>query len=52
MNKKYRVHLGYTRTGRNRWSYFLTVEEAMAFANDIFHRTGVVVSVEANKGAR
>jgi hypothetical protein len=43
----YRVHVGYTARGRDRWRYFATLAEASAFAGTIFTKTGVVVAVES-----
>lgn len=43
--KKFRVHVGYTSNGRNRWRYFPSADAARPFLSDVFNRTGVVLSV-------
>lgn len=44
--KGYRVHIGYTRNGRNRWRYFDTLALACQFAEDIRRHTRIILSVE------
>lgn len=45
--RKFRVHLGGTR-----YRYFPSVEAATPFVNRAFLRRGVVLSIEANPGAK
>lgn len=42
----YRVHIGWTSTGRDRWRYFDTMEEARAACAAVFERTRVVLTIE------
>lgn len=44
---QFRVHVGYSLTGRDRWVYFVTLPDACAYAQSIFEARGVVVAVEA-----
>lgn len=46
----YRVHVGYTRQGRNRWRRFATLAEASAFCQTVFRRTRIVLTIEAEQG--
>lgn len=41
----FKVHVGYTRTGRNRWRRFATLADASAFCSAIFAKTGIVLSI-------
>lgn len=41
----YRVHVGYTRSGRDRWIKFDTLEKANAFCNEVMFATGTVLTV-------
>jgi len=43
----YRVHLGYTAAGRNRWAYFDTIEDANAYCELVRARRGIILSVVA-----
>ena len=45
MSAMYRVHIGYSATGRNRWRYFDSIDTARAFVGAVFARTGIVLSV-------
>jgi hypothetical protein len=45
MSHLFRVHIGYTRSGRDRWRKFVTLTEASAFCNRVFHLKGVVLSI-------
>lgn len=35
-----------------RWKYFQTLDQATAYANDVYQRTGVLVAVEATRNPR
>jgi hypothetical protein len=50
--KPYRVHIGYTATGRDRWRYYNTLENAQAVARIIFKALGVLVAVEKTPKGR
>lgn len=41
----YKVNVGYTSAGRPRNLYFDSQDKASAFCNDVFARTGVVLSI-------
>lgn len=41
----FRVHIGYTITGRNRWRKFATLAEASTYCDRVFRRRGVVLSI-------
>lgn len=41
----FRVHVGHTKTGRDRWRKFATLAEASAFCSEVFDRTGIVLSI-------
>jgi hypothetical protein len=41
----YRIHVGYTKAGRNRWRSFATLAEAKAYAHAYFKRSGVILSI-------
>lgn len=41
----FKVHIGYTRKGRDRWRRFETMAEAIAFCQRIFAATSVVLSI-------
>ena len=42
----YRVHVGYTRSGRDRWYYFETKAGAIDYCNREFAKTGIVLTME------
>lgn len=42
----FRVHIGYTRTGRNRWRRFATLEAATAFCQAVHKATRIVLAIE------
>jgi hypothetical protein len=42
---KYKVHIGYTKTGRDRWCRFQTIEAATAFCSDVFRRKNIVLAI-------
>jgi hypothetical protein len=44
---KFKVHVGYTATGRNRWRRFETLALASAFCEAVHRETGVFLSIEA-----
>jgi hypothetical protein len=41
----YRVHIGYTRNGNDRWRYFDSLDVAVAFCGSVFRRSGLVLSI-------
>jgi hypothetical protein len=43
----FKVHIGYTVTGRNRWRRFATVADATTYVNAVWARTGVILSIVA-----
>lgn len=46
----FKVHVGYTRSGRNRWRRFTTIDDAKAFCERIHRATGVILTiVEGNE---
>lgn len=44
--EKYRVHVGYTETGEDRWRLFDTFDEASRFCREVFQEKGVVLTIE------
>jgi len=42
----FKVHIGYTRTGRNRWRRFATLEAATVFVNAVHTATRIVLTIE------
>jgi len=42
----YRVHVGYTCTGRDRWRRFADLESAKEFCALIFQATRIVLCIE------
>ena len=42
----YRVHVGYTRNGHDRWQYFDTEQEAMEMCSKAHELFGVVLTIE------
>ena len=43
----FKVHVGYTITGHNKWMHFTTLPEASAYVAGVFTSTGVVLGIEA-----
>jgi hypothetical protein len=43
----YKVHIGYTRTGRDRWRTFATPADASAFCESVRQATGQILTVIA-----
>ena len=41
----YKVHIGYAKTGRDRWRRFQTIEAATAFCSDVFRRKNIVLAI-------
>lgn len=41
----YRVHIGYTITGRDRWRCFATLEQAREFCDSVFRATKIVLTI-------
>lgn len=48
MTARYRVHVGYTRAGRNRWRRFPTLARASQFCEAVRLRTGIILTILAN----
>jgi hypothetical protein len=46
--KPFRIHVGFTSTGHDRWRYFNSQTIAANVANNIFSKTGIVVTIEKN----
>jgi hypothetical protein len=42
----FRVHVGYTSAGNDRWRYFWTLEDANEFCNRVIDRTKIVLAIE------
>lgn len=42
----YRVHIGFTRTGKDRWMRFATLDEAKAFCEQVFAKCNTILTVE------
>jgi hypothetical protein len=42
---RYKVHIGFTVTGRNRWRKFATLEGASMFCGRIWRESGIVLSI-------
>jgi hypothetical protein len=47
---RFKVHIGYTASGRNRYRRFATMDEATKFCNKVFRECGNILSIvmEAN----
>jgi hypothetical protein len=43
--KPFRVHIGCTAKGRDRWRYYGTLEAATAAVSAVFAKTGIVLSI-------
>lgn len=43
----FKVHVGYTRAGRDRWVRFVTLAQAMVFCEEVRRPTGIVLTVIA-----
>ena len=41
----FKVHIGYTATGRNRWRRYATLAEAARFCGAVFSDTGIVLTI-------
>jgi hypothetical protein len=41
----FKVHVGYTKTGKNRWIRFATVEKAQAFCSEVFEKLNIVLLI-------
>ena len=44
----YKVHIGYTRAGRDRWKRFPTLESANAFCEKVRAVTGTILTIIAD----
>lgn len=47
VKSSYKVHIGYTSKGNDKWRKFGTMEAASSFCNEVFSRTKVVLSIVA-----
>ena len=47
--RKYRVHIGYTKRGNDRYAYFTTLGEAANFCGDVFAKRNIVLSITENR---
>ena len=45
-DRKCRVHIGWTQSGKDRWRYFNSIESAIEACNAVFNATGIVLTVE------
>jgi len=45
----FKVHVGYTALGRNRWRRFYTIEGARAYVSAVFNTTGIVLTIIEGK---
>lgn len=43
--KGFKVHIGYTRSGRNRWRKFATLAEASRFCESVRTATGIILTI-------
>ncbi len=43
----FRVHIGYSPKGRNRWRRFPSIVAATSFCSRVFAASGVVLSITA-----
>ncbi len=43
--KPYKIHVRYGENGRNFWKRFASLEEAKRAADDVFQRTGIVLTI-------
>ena len=41
----YRVHIGYTATGRNKWRKFDTLDKAKQYCQGYFESSGIVLTI-------
>lgn len=41
----YKVHIGSTRGGRERWRVFATFADAVTFCDRVHRQTGVILSI-------
>lgn len=41
----FKVHIGYTPKGRDRWKRFATFEAAQRLCSEVFTKTGVVLAI-------
>lgn len=41
----FKVHVGYTSKGRDRWKRFATFEAAQRLCSEVFTKTGVVLAI-------
>ena len=41
----YKVHIGYTASGRGKYRKFETLQEAQSFCDEVFLKTGVVLTI-------
>ena len=41
----YKVHTGYTPSGRDKWKRFDTLQNATLFCSEVFNRCGIVLTI-------
>lgn len=41
----YKVHVGYTPKGRDRWKRFAGFDAAQKFCSEVFTKTGIVLAI-------
>ena len=41
----FKVHVGYTHTGRNRWRRFATIADASQFCEHVRQATGIILAI-------
>lgn len=44
-NKPFWVHVGFTPAGNDRWNKYGTLEEANSVCDEVFKKTGIVLTV-------
>jgi hypothetical protein len=44
-NATHKIHTGYTKTGKDRWAYFASLDDAREAVSEIFKRTGIIVAI-------
>lgn len=45
MERGYKVHVGYSASGRDRWRHFESYEAARDFCQEAFERTGKILAI-------
>jgi hypothetical protein len=47
--KRFKVHIGYTANGRDRWKRYATLDEAQEVCNRVFAETKIVLCIVEDK---